>query len=56
MIFKFILLAVSLSAANLIYQAVGAHNWAIASERSFFQATAVFITWLSLWLDGQVSS
>lgn len=34
--------------ANYIYQAFGAHDWSVATERSFFQALPLAWIWVSL--------
>lgn len=45
---RFLCTAAGFIAANYIYQAFGGHNWAVANERSFFQAVALAWVWASL--------
>lgn len=43
--------------ANYLYQALGARDWAAATERSFFQAAALaallFVAWATKKIDGR---
>ncbi len=44
---KFIATIVGLVIANYIYQYAGQQNWAVALDRSTFQAVAVLCCWCS---------
>lgn len=39
-----------LVAGNYFYQLAGSMNWAVATERSFFQAVAIHAVYGLLWL------
>lgn len=41
-----ILLVLGLCVGHFIYQAMAAHRWDVAVERSFFQAAAIYLAWL----------
>jgi hypothetical protein len=42
--------------ANFLYQALGAHDWSVAIDRSWFQVCAIFAVWLTLATRAAVSS
>lgn len=49
---RLISLAVTLTVANFIYQLATQQQWLVATERSYFQAGALFIAWLNMrWLN-----
>ena len=50
MTFRILACATGLIGANYIYQALGAYDWAVAGERSIFQASALLAVWVSLAL------
>ena len=43
-----IAISVVLTAANFSYQAINDQLWSIATERSYFQTSALLIAWLCL--------
>ena len=45
---RFAGLAALLALGNFVYQWMTGHNWLIATERSYFQAAALFVAWYSL--------
>lgn len=48
---KFGVVFLSLMAGNYLWQGMTEHNWSLAAERSFFQATAIGILGLCLSLN-----
>lgn len=46
--------ALGTTAANFLYQAVGAGNWSVAFDRSFFQIIAILmVVGLCAWRSSQ---
>lgn len=51
MLLRLIGIGCGLAAANYLYQAWSDGDWIIATERSFFQATAIFAVWVAFALS-----
>lgn len=50
---RLVIVALGVIPANFVYQALAGSHWDVAIDRSWFQATALFIAWLSLRIASQ---
>ena len=43
---RLFIIGASLAAGNFFYQALAGEQWGVATERTFFEANALFLVWL----------
>lgn len=49
--FQFSLVFLCLAVGNFSYQLATTGDWYVATERSFFQAIALFVAWVTGWMQ-----